>query len=70
VAGALEESSYHDKLVAAGLESVEIEPWRVYNLGELGIETDVMSGDAFASAFIRASKPAAKSCCGPTCCAA
>jgi SAM-dependent methyltransferase len=70
VAGALEESSYHDKLVAAGFESVEIEPWRVYNLGELGIETDVMSGDAFASAFIRASKPAAKSCCGPTCCAA
>jgi len=69
VAGALEESSYRDKLVAAGFESVEIEPWRVYDTGDIGIETDALSKHAFASAFIRASKPAAKSCCGPTCCA-
>ena len=68
VAGALEESSYRDKLVAAGFESVEIDPWRVYNVGEIGIETDSLPGDAFASAFIRATKPVAQSCCGPTCC--
>jgi SAM-dependent methyltransferase len=69
VAGALEESSYRDKLVSAGFESVEIEPWRVYNVSDIGIDTDAISKDAFASAFIRASKPASKSCCGPTCCA-
>jgi len=69
VAGALDEASYRDKLRAAGFTSVEIDPWRVYNVREIGIETDAMSKDAFASAFIRASKPAARSCCGPTCCA-
>src|SRR4029434_9453675 len=69
VAGALDEPSYRDKLQAAGFTSVEIDPWRVYNVREIGIETDAISKDAFASAFIRASKPAAKSCCGPTCCA-
>jgi arsenite methyltransferase len=68
VAGALDESSYRDKLVAAGFESVEIEPWRTYNVGEIGISKDSLPTDAFASAFIRATKPAAKSCCGPTCC--
>ncbi len=67
VAGALEESAYRDKLVAAGFASVEIEPWRVYNAGDIGISTDTLPKDAFASAFIRATKPA-KSCCGPTCC--
>jgi arsenite methyltransferase len=69
VAGALEERSYRDMLVAAGFESVEIDPWRVYNVGDIGIETEGLPSDAFASAFIRATKPAAKSCCGPTCCA-
>ena len=69
VAGALDESAYRDKLVAAGFESVEIEPWRVYNMDEIGIETAALPKHAFASAFIRAGKPAAKSCCGPTCCA-
>jgi arsenite methyltransferase len=68
VAGALEESAYRDKLTAAGFETVEIEPWRVYNVRDMGIDADVPQ-DAFASAFIRARKPAAKSCCGPTCCA-
>jgi arsenite methyltransferase len=68
VAGALEESSYRDKLMSAGFESVEIDPWRIYNVSEIGIETDAVPKDAFASAFIRATKPSAKSCCGPTCC--
>src|SRR5262245_10672961 len=57
IAGALEEREYAAKLKAAGFGDVEIEPWppRVV--------------DRFASAFVRATKPEAKSCCGPTCCA-
>jgi SAM-dependent methyltransferase len=69
VAGALEETSYREKLLAAGFESVEIEPWRVYTVRELGIESDGLPPDSFASAFIRAAKPAPTSCCGPACCA-
>jgi arsenite methyltransferase len=70
IAGALEESDYRHKLVTAGFESVEIEPWRVYTVTDIGIQSDALPRpDAFASAFIRGTKPAAKSCCGPTCCA-
>jgi SAM-dependent methyltransferase len=79
VAGALEESEYRHKLTAAGFESVAIEPWRVYNvsnarefLSDAGVDADAIAPvvqDKFASAFIRASKPASKTCCGPTCCA-
>jgi arsenite methyltransferase len=69
LAGALDESAYRTKLSAAGFESVDVEPWRVYNLDELGVETGGAPQDAFASAFIRASKPSTKACCGPTCCA-
>ena len=69
VAGALDEASYREKLQAAGFASVEIEPWRVYNGREIGVQSDAVAPDAFASAFIRATKPAARSCCGPTCCA-
>jgi SAM-dependent methyltransferase len=81
VAGALEESSYRDKLVAAGFTSVEIDPWRVYSVGDIGIDAGALQKDAFVSAFIRAAKPPAatmpeaeakpaeRSCCGPTCCA-
>jgi SAM-dependent methyltransferase len=68
VAGALEESTYRDKLVAAGFGSVDIDVWRVYDVSGIGIEVDALPNDAFASASIRAVKPAAKSCCGPTCC--
>jgi arsenite methyltransferase len=68
VAGALEETAYRDKLAAAGFETVEIDPWRIYRLAELGIDSPSVPDDAFASAFVRATKPAAKSCCGPTCC--
>jgi arsenite methyltransferase len=56
VAGALDQDDYSSKLRAAGFVDVSIEPWRVYADG------------TFASAFIRAQKPA-KACCGPTCCA-
>jgi ubiquinone/menaquinone biosynthesis C-methylase UbiE len=58
VAGALEERDYRESLLRAGFEGAEIEPTRLLD-------------DRVMSAFIRARKPAAaaKSCCGPTCCA-
>jgi arsenite methyltransferase len=78
VAGALEEDEYAHKLRAAGFESVEVEPWRVYQvdearayLAESGIDVDRFAPEVdgkVASAFIRARRPETKSCCGPTCC--
>jgi arsenite methyltransferase len=79
IAGALEESEYATKLRAAGFTNVEVEPWRVYKvddarvfLTEHGVDVDRVAPQVegkFASAFVRARKPAAKSCCGPECCA-
>jgi SAM-dependent methyltransferase len=79
IAGALQDTEYADKLRAAGFADVAVEPWRVYKiddarafLTEAGIDVDRMAPlveDKFASAFVRAQKPAAKSCCGPECCA-
>ena len=78
VAGALEENEYKTKLSAAGFEAVDVEPWRVYRvedarsfLAESGVDVDRLAPEIdgkIASAFIRARRPAAKSCCGPTCC--
>jgi SAM-dependent methyltransferase len=78
VAGALEEAEYAAKLKRAGFESIEVEPWRVYQiddarafLAESGIDVDQLAPQVdgrIASAFIRARRPEAKSCCGPTCC--
>jgi arsenite methyltransferase len=78
IAGALEETEYTAKLKAAGFDTVEVEPWRVYNiedarsfLTDTGLDVDAVAPavkDKFASAFIRARKAAAKSCCGPECC--
>ena len=78
VAGALTEDEYAAKLIAAGFESVELEPWRVYRiedarafLAESGIDVDQLAPDLdgkVASAFIRARRPETKSCCGATCC--
>ena len=78
VAGALEEDEYEAKLRSAGFESVEVEPWRVYRiedarafLAESGIDVDRLAPQIegkVASAFIRARRPDATSCCGPTCC--
>ena len=80
VAGALSETEYQQKLAAAGFEAVDIEATRVYNvddarefLNAAGIDADSIAPkvqDKFISAFVRAQKPAAKACCGPTCCAA
>jgi arsenite methyltransferase len=78
IAGALEETEYAAKLTAAGFADVDVEPWRVYKiddarafLTESGVDVDRLASqveDHFASAFVRARKPEAKRCCGPTCC--
>jgi arsenite methyltransferase len=69
VAGALEESEYRAKLDAAGFESVEIEPTRIYQvedarqfLSAKGIDVDAIASlldGKVMSAFIRARKPGA-----------
>jgi arsenite methyltransferase len=79
IAGALQETEYATKLRAAGFANVEVEPWRIYKvedarafLAESGVDVDGLAPEVdgkVASAFIRAQKPAAKSCCGPDCCA-
>lgn len=79
VAGALHEDDYAAKLRAAGFEHVDVEPWRVYQvedargfLTDSGIDVEAMAPrleGKVASAFIRATRPKAAPCCGPTCCA-
>jgi SAM-dependent methyltransferase len=79
IAGALDEHDYAAKLRAAGFSDVEVEPWLIYDvenarafLTEQGIDIDRLGPQVdgkFASAFVRARKPEAKSCCGPDCCA-
>src|SRR5450432_1576227 len=79
IAGALEESEYRNKLAAAGFADVEVEPTRVYQVGDAreflsgqGLDVDTLAPQVdgkFLSAFIRAVKPgSAKTCCGPSCC--
>ena len=78
IAGALEEKDYIARLQAAGFADVEVDAWRVYSvadarafLTESGVDVDAMAPQVegkFASAFIRARRPEAKSCCGPECC--
>ncbi len=68
VAGAMDESDYRAKLAAAGFAQIEIEPTRVYGvedarqfLAAQGIDVDAIAPAVegrFASAFIRARKPA------------
>jgi SAM-dependent methyltransferase len=78
VAGALEENDYRAKLQAAGFEQIEIEPTRIYRIEDArdflsasGIDVDAIApqvDEKFMSAFMRATKPVQKTCCGPTCC--
>jgi SAM-dependent methyltransferase len=78
VAGALEEDEYRAKLAAAGFEQIGIEPTRIYRvddarefLSSSGVDVDAIAPQVdgkFMSAFVRAVKPAAKACCGPSCC--
>jgi arsenite methyltransferase len=81
VAGALSDAEYRAKLAAAGFESIEIEPTRVYSVADAKEFLDAAGIDAatiapqvegkFISAFVRAMKPStAAACCGPTCCQA
>ena len=84
VAGALHEEEYRRFLADAGFESVDLEPWRVYAmedakqfLAEGGLDVHALAAEVdgkIASAFVRATKPAAApkaeaSCCAPGCCA-
>jgi SAM-dependent methyltransferase len=79
IAGALEESEYAARLEAAGFADVQVERWRIYQLDdarkfltEAGVDVEAVAPQVegrFASAFVRARKPEAKTCCGPTCCA-
>ena len=67
VAGALQESEYRTLLAAAGFTGIEVEPWRVYNVGDAreflaqaGVDVDAVAPQVegkFASAFVRARKP-------------
>ena len=78
VAGALREDEYVEKLRSAGFVDANVDAWRVYRvddarafLAEAGIDVDRVAPQVdgkIASALIRAQKPEAKSCCGPTCC--
>jgi len=79
VAGALEENEYKAKLSAAGFANIDVEPTRIYRVEDAraflsgqGIDVDLIAPQVdgkFMGAFIRARKPAAKTCCGPACCA-
>ena len=81
IAGALEESSYREKLTHAGFESIDVEPTRLYHsddarqfLAGAGLSDESVLAQIdgrFMSAFVRAQKPVAtaKACCASTCCA-
>jgi len=68
IAGALRDSEYTSKLSGAGFQGIEIEPTRVYDIGDArqflagqGIDVDAIAtrvGGKFMSAFVRARKPA------------
>ncbi len=86
VAGALEEGEFRSLLGEVGFEEVDIEPTRVYSIEDAraflegsGVDVDALApvvDGRFASAFVRAKKPAevaaavgAGACCAPGCCA-
>jgi SAM-dependent methyltransferase len=78
IAGALNDDEYVGKLTKAGFADAAVEPWRVYRLedaraflSESGLDADRLASEVdgqIASAFIRATKPAKETCCGPQCC--
>ncbi len=80
IAGALQDTEYEGKLAAAGFVDIGIEPTRLYT-GEdareflsgknLNLDVDGLApyiDGKFMSAFIRAKKPEASTCCPPMCC--
>jgi ubiquinone/menaquinone biosynthesis C-methylase UbiE len=60
IAGALRDSEYREKLQRAGFEAIELDTWRTYDFEH--------AEGVFASAFIRARRPASSSCCASECC--
>src|ERR1700756_3882465 len=68
IAGALQETEYVNKLDAAGFDTIEVEPTRVYQVEEArefleaagfdAAKVGPLVQDKFMSAFLRASKPA------------
>ena len=70
VAGALDESDYRAKLAAAGFEQIEMEHTRIYSIEDAreflagaNVDVDALAPyveGKFASAFIRARKPAVR----------
>jgi len=80
IAGALEESSYREKLTRVGFENVDLEATRIYSsddarqfLDEAGLSDESVLAQIdgrFMSAFVRAQKPVAATsgCCASTCC--
>ena len=78
VAGALSDYEYVAKLAKAGFDNIEIEATRVYSIEDArtflageGFDVAALANELegkFISAFIRANKPAARTCCAPSCC--
>jgi arsenite methyltransferase len=78
VAGALEEAEFLNLLRAVGFEKPTIEATRIYKaedaaafLAGTGLEAMELASEIdgkFIGAFVRATKPEKKSCCGPECC--
>jgi SAM-dependent methyltransferase len=73
IAGALRDNDYTAKLAGAGFENIAIEPTRVCKVEDArqflsgqGIDVDSIAAQVdgkFMSAFVRACKPARRSCC-------
>ncbi|MEO5894805.1 MAG: arsenite methyltransferase [Vicinamibacterales bacterium] len=78
VAGALSEYEYVTKLAKAGFDGIGIETTREYSIEDArtflageGLDVDALArtmDGRFISGFVRATKPAAAACCGPSCC--
>src|SRR5262245_11082802 len=70
IAGALRDTEYDAKLKAAGFTDVDVEPWRIYSVDDArelltgaGFDVETLAPqvkDLFASAFVRARKPAGR----------
>ena len=73
IAGALRNTDYTAKLAGAGFEDIDLEPTRIYAVEDArqflagqGIDVDAIADQVdgkFMSAFVRARKPARKTCC-------
>ncbi len=78
VAGALGDAEYVTKLTTAGFSDIGIEDTRVYRVDDArgflvgeGLDVEALAKEidgTFVSAFVRATKPVATACCGPSCC--